>query len=375
MARKAKEQTELLIKIRGNTLWFQRSVNGELCRYSSGFKNTKQNILYLKKNGEKFFWEAYNKAHNINESATYSFNFKEYGLNVLDATAGNRNAKSQSNALSKLNALNGYFKDFDISSISPSVIAKWQTSWQKGLWKPNNKSVGGKKSDTPSEKTILNYRGVLSIVLEMAVADGIINKNPLDYVKAPKVCRKIANNYTHEEIELLINKADEEFADLMRFALWTGMRPSEIIALKWRNVNIDSGYIIVKEGVVDGVLSTTKSGNERFAEILPQLKPTIIRQQRKTSFISEFVFLNKYNQPYNATKAIQAKFKELCLKANVRVGQFYDLKRTFITWMRQNGQSDTWLTQQVGHLDSKTTDIYTGKVRANLSSLGLLRVV
>lgn len=375
MARKAKEQTELSIKVRGSTLWFQRCVKGELCRYSSGYKNTSQNMAYLRKNGEMLFWDAYNAAHNINEAATYSFKFKEYGLFVLEATAGNRNAKSQANAISKLNALNGYFKDCDISSISTSVIAKWQTSWQKGLWKPNNKAIGGKKSDTPSEKTILNYRGVLSIVLEMAVADGIINKNPLNYVKAPKVCRKIANNYTHEEIEQLIKHSDEEFANLMRFALWTGMRPSEIIALKWRNVNIDNGYIIVKEGVVDGVVGTTKSGNERFAEILPQLKPTILKQMIKTSFISEYVFLNQYNKPYIATKAIQAKFKELCLKSGVRVGQFYDLKRTFITWMRQNGQSDTWLTQQVGHLDSRTTDIYTGKVRVNMNNLGLLKVV
>jgi integrase len=370
MGRKTSEATSLKITPRGAMIWLRRSVKGEDCYYSSGYKNTPQNKTYLSKNGDAIFWQKYNEAHQINQDAYYTFNFRDFGLYALNISDGSRTKqKTKANTLAKFEVLCSYFGKYEITEITASRIEYWQTLWLNGQWSPDD------KNQKPASKTIINYRGVLSLILKRAQKDEIIVNNPVELSDAPKVGKKIANTYNQADIAKILNACDQKFGDMIRFMVWTGMRHSELIALKWANVHLDLGYIVAKESMVEGEHGITKNGDERIITILPQLQEAVKRQMRQTAMRSEFVFLNQYNRPYVATKAIQTKFQKVCREAGVRIGEFYDLKRFFVTLMKQNKQPIDWLKQQVGHSAATTTDIYTGMILPDMEAINNIKAV
>ena len=370
MGRKRREATELKITLRGNRLWLRRFVNGKDCFFSSGYKNTPQNKAYLTKNAEAVFWQKYNEANDIAEAAVYSTSFLEYGAYALEVTDAKRTKQKQKkDIMAKFEALCSYFGSYEIQDITASMIELWQSKWTAGKWSPSE------QMKPPAPKTIINYRSVMSLILKTAIKDGLIDKNPIELADAPRVGKRIANTYHLDDIEKILAASDAEYGDMIRFMVWTGMRPSEIIALRWSNVHLERDIIVVKEGMVEGELGKPKDGDERIAYILPQLKETVYRQMRRTAMRSEYVFLNQYSKPFVATKSIQTKFKKICEKAGVRIGEFYDLKRTFITLMKQNNQPIDWLMQQAGHNAATTTDIYTGAVKPDYTLISQIKVV
>jgi integrase len=81
-------------------------------------------------------------------------------------------------------------------------------------------------------------------------------------------------------------------------ALLTGMRPNELIALKWKNIDLTLGKITVREGRVHGIKSSPKTESSyREIDILPPLKKILLDQKAKTFFRGDYVFVTKDATP------------------------------------------------------------------------------
>ena len=65
----------------------------------------------------------------------------------------------------------------------------------------------------------------------------------------------------YEEAERLVKAAEDEWATVILVALRTGMRHGELIALRWEDVDLVAGRIIVRKNCVGGVIGTPKSGS------------------------------------------------------------------------------------------------------------------
>ncbi|MCL4461246.1 MAG: hypothetical protein M1297_05985 [Nitrospirae bacterium] len=63
--------------------------------------------------------------------------------------------------------------------------------------------------------------------------DGIIDKNPMERVKNLKIETRKADPFTLEEIGKILDIAQGQMRNLIQFAVWTGLRTSELIALEW----------------------------------------------------------------------------------------------------------------------------------------------
>lgn len=102
-------------------------------------------------------------------------------------------------------------------------------------------------------------RDVLSAILGSAKKYELLVRNPVEGLKLPKAKRGSRSKpyVTPEQFNLLISLTPEPYATMMFVAVWTGLRVSELIGLRWKNVHADS--ITVEERCCRGDWGAPKS--------------------------------------------------------------------------------------------------------------------
>jgi len=222
-----------------------------------------------------------------------------------------------------------------------------------------------------ASKTIRNYRGTLNIVLEMAVCDDIIIKNPLRFIKAPKKDYKKVEIFRQDEMAVLINKATGQLKNILLFTLFTGLRGSELIALRWKNIDFNTETITVDTRIREGVEDVTKSKRVRIIDMLPQAKEALKKQQLRTGLKNDFIFVTQHGKPYIKPSNISEAIKSLCKQCNIKEGTLQTLRRSCNTLMKQYGMPNDWILDQLGHMDDIVNrEHYTGKIKPDLSKIG-----
>ncbi|NQZ90357.1 MAG: tyrosine-type recombinase/integrase [Colwellia sp.] len=76
--------------------------------------------------------------------------------------------------------------------------------------------------------------------------------------------------YTERNIEILETNTERLIErDALAFACWTGLRPSELLAISRCDVDLESKKLYVKRSVVKGVFASTKNdGSDRCIDLL-----------------------------------------------------------------------------------------------------------
>ena len=102
-------------------------------------------------------------------------------------------------------------------------------------------------------------RDVLSSILRSAVQYGYLVTNPVEGLRLPRAKRgKLSKPFIRpEQFEILLSVIPEPYATMVYVAVFTGLRVSELIALRWRNVHEDS--ITVDERCCRGDWGAPKS--------------------------------------------------------------------------------------------------------------------
>jgi integrase len=92
-------------------------------------------------------------------------------------------------------------------------------------------------------ESIDKIRDVLSSILRSSVEYGLIEKNPIENVRIPraKSGKKAKKPHvTPEQFSQIIAGIPEPYATMVYVAVWTGLRVSELIGLRWEDVHTDS---------------------------------------------------------------------------------------------------------------------------------------
>jgi integrase len=171
------------------------------------------------------------------------------------------------------------FNDFVISTYMPvylPLLASGTQSTYKGVLSKHLKPVFGNLclrnlsrltlqaffSDMAGRvpyPTISKVRDTLSSVLRAAVDVDYLNKNPMEGLRLPldKRPRQPKPTITPEQFHNLMQIMSEPYATMVFVAVWTGLRVSELIGLKWRCIHEDS--ITIAERFSRGDWSTPKT--------------------------------------------------------------------------------------------------------------------
>ena len=110
-----------------------------------------------------------------------------------------------------------------------------------------------------SFSTISHLRWDLKQILDMAVADGYLTRNPAALLFIPRQARRIAKKrMTPEEVRLLFSVLELRELLIAKLAVVAGMRPGEIFGLQWGHVKSD--HVEVKQRIYRGAVDSPKNG-------------------------------------------------------------------------------------------------------------------
>ena len=135
-----------------------------------------------------------------------------------------------------------------------------------------------------------------------------------------------------DEEDLLLQCASPEWLSrVIIFALQTGMRRSEILALKWSSVDFQQRFVTVERS----------KNNQKRSIPMSNVLYKLLRQPKIINF-SERVF------PYKAT-ALKDAFERARDKAKLKDFRFHYLRHTFATRLVQNGVDLYKVKELLGH--------------------------
>lgn len=123
----------------------------------------------------------------------------------------------------------------------------------------------GRKSGERSGQTVRRMVFVLSGILELAVDDQGLVRNPVSGVPLPAKERKSPRYLTHVQVEALAEQLDGEKATLVRFLAYTGLRWGEVAALRVHDVDLVKHRVTVQRNAVLINVGCTRLGARRQA--------------------------------------------------------------------------------------------------------------
>jgi integrase len=120
-----------------------------------------------------------------------------------------------------------------------------------------------RKARELSYSVVAHLRWFLNGIFKLAWSDGYISSNTAAELRIPKKCRpgRDVRPLTEEEAMKYLEVFDLREKLIARLAIFEGMRPGEILALRWKSVTNET--ITVAERVYKRVLNTPKNGKTR----------------------------------------------------------------------------------------------------------------
>lgn len=338
------------ITIRGNSAQIAFTYQGVRCRESIPIPPTKtaQKELALKLQSIKY--EIKIGTFDYNRHFPYSKKAKEFRKNrpdlytikeALISWLQRNQAKLQLSTLQDYNSaiyhhLIPTFGNLTISDLTASKVKEWLSELSC-----SNKRKG-------------NILIPLRQTFEELYHDEIIDKNPLTRVKNLPNKTREPEPFTQEEIAKILNELKGQAKNLIQFAFYSGLRTSELIALRWQDVDLKHNRIFVRAAYVRGQLKDTKTkSGKREVTLQPQAREALLNQHAFTEKQNETVFHDPYtNQPWTNDQPIRKKIWIPTLKkANIKYRNPYQTRHTFASMMLSRGKHYMWVASQMGHKD------------------------
>lgn len=201
----------------------------------------------------------------------------------------------------------------------------------------------------------------LSAVFKAAVMDAVIARNPVASIQRPRVAKKVVDPFTREEAEQIIAHLYDKLSGLTRiyacyfeFAFFTGMRPGELMGLRWEEVDFNARSAHVCRVVVDGVIhDRVKTKNNRHVLLndraLHALKEAKVLTMARSGFVFAPAILAD-GADWIHTDTTPRKYFNLALRAlGIRIRRQYDARHTYATMCLMAGMNPAFIANQLGH--------------------------
>lgn len=201
-----------------------------------------------------------------------------------------------------------------------------------------------------SPRTVGNHIQVLSRILEYAVKCGVVVRNVAKDVVLPRQERREMKFLTAEGVNRLVEATRPSWRLLIAMAALTGMRKGELLALTFRDIDLEAGTISVTKSMRNGLISSPKTSVTAVVPLPESLSKLIAQRRGQVSDPDGLVFCRSDGSPLpdGLPNRILA---ESLKRAGLPPMRFHDLRHSWAVMHLQAG-TDIKTLQQLGRWKS-----------------------
>ena len=252
-----------------------------------------------------------------------------------------------------------------------------------GLYRDLSRGKGTPSGRALAPSTVGQVHSTARVALGRAAKKGVIPHNVARDADPPTIQKKERPTLDLDGLELFFGAANGERLEAL-WIVWclTGLRPGEILGLKWADVRLpkdgSDGELLIRRswsatrtGAV--MRETTKTGKGRPVSLLPEA--TAALSAHRTRYLEELVkyrtlweaawsknpeyrdlvFPSRAGTPLDHGNVNRQQFKKLLRKAGLPPMRPYDIRHSFATLWIESGESAEVLQKVLGHSSIATT--------------------
>lgn len=324
---------------RGNLLWLRYAgLDGKMIFEPTGTDKLKNAEALLHKR----------KAEIDSGKQPEIIKIKNYSFNELkdEYVKWAKRQRGYEKKLSVINNLADGFGHYPLRRFDTKMLEQFQTEQLENGYKAKDETKGHKPA------TVNRYIATLKHMFTKAVDWNMVEEDTLKRIRKVKLLEENNRRLRYlnkDECKNLLSACKEHLKPIVITALNTGMRKEEILNLKWDNVDLKNGFIL---------LDITKNGERREIPINATLKNMLSNIVRRIDI--PYVFYTVRNQQDSKDESesrktaqrfgnIHRSFKTACKKANIRDFHFHDLRHTFASQLVMAGIDLTTIKELLGH--------------------------
>lgn len=216
-----------------------------------------------------------------------------------------------------------------------------------------------------SARIVRHTHSALHNALKQAVKWNLIQRNVAEYCELPKVPHKERRVLNEMEAQKFLESADRMPNGLIfEFALLSGMRPEEYLALQWKDLDLETGTAQVRRALVrhKGKWSfenpkTAKSN--RNLSLPKQLLEKLKNHKRKQNKLRlknglawqnlDLVFCSEIGTPLTVPNITYRYFRPILKESGLPQIRLYDLRHTNATLLLLNMVNPKVVAERLGH--------------------------
>lgn len=214
------------------------------------------------------------------------------------------------------------------------------------------------KEESLASSTIARLHNLMNKVFTLFIKWDEIKKNPMSNVEKPRVKYKKTDIWSKDEMKRFLDYSRDFNSHIVFwFALNTGLRQGEILALHWSDIDFEKQILYVRYNLdrvtrKRGTLKTDSS--ERFI-YLTDSQINILKEHRNQQIVKSNIVCASTIGTYLEPRNIRRTMLIICKRADLEPIRFHDLRHTHGTLFLQVTKDVKATQQRLGHADVRMT--------------------
>lgn len=210
-----------------------------------------------------------------------------------------------------------------------------------------------KNREPLTARTVVIILRVLHRLLVVAKKRGVISSVPeFEWLQVP------AGEFdflSFEEAPRLVAAARGEWRTMIALALRTGLRRGELLGLRWQDLDLEAGRLVVRQNIVRGIVGTPKSGKPREIPLTADTMAMLIAHRHDRGAL---VFCTKDGRHHPVTNVVYA-LRLACKRADLRPIGWHVLRHTFASHLAMRSVPLRVIQELLGHATVQMTMRYS----------------
>jgi integrase len=218
--------------------------------------------------------------------------------------------------------------------------------------------------------TKAKLRNIMSALFNHAIRYEWLDKNPISLVRQSAKSERIPEVLDVGEIRSLLTELQHPYKAMVFLAAATGLRASELLGLKWQDVDFESLEINLNRGVVQQIVGELKTEASRKPIPLdPQLAGVMLEWRYLSPFNqqSDWVFASpemKGQQPYWPENLLRRHIRPAAERCGIcKTIGWHTFRHSYATQLNANGENVKVVQESLRHANGRITlNTYTQAV-------------